>query len=60
MQNVKIWQSYRKFKGGNFLRHSVEMEEMHGKAQSVARPVQTRLQTSRVTKVYMPYQISPR
>ena len=25
-KSVKIWQSYREFKDGNFLRHSVEFE----------------------------------
>ena len=30
-KSVKIWQSYRQFKGGNFLRHSVDMRLGRGK-----------------------------
>ena len=26
-KSVKIWQSYREFKGGNYLRHSVHMAD---------------------------------
>jgi len=25
LESIKIWQSYREFKGGNFLRHSIEV-----------------------------------
>jgi len=29
LKPVKIWQSYRQFKGGNFLRHSVVIYNAH-------------------------------